>query len=132
MHMEMILKNNKKRIINICIIFIILVLYLLLFAFKLEIPCMFKSILGISCPSCGMTRAIDSILKFNFYEAFKYNILSIPLVVLGCISIFVVIYDIIKNTDKFIQTANNIFTKYWYIIILACIISMVINNIKHI
>ena len=132
MHMEIILKNNKKRIINICIIFIILVLYLLLFAFKLEIPCMFKSILGISCPSCGMTRAIDSILKFDFYEAFKYNILSIPLVVLGCISIFVVIYDIIKNTDKFIQTANNIFTKYWYIIILACIISMVINNIKHI
>lgn len=35
--------------------------------------CPFKFILGISCPGCGMTRALLSCLKFEFVSAFNYH-----------------------------------------------------------
>lgn len=130
MHMEMTLKNNKNRIINIIILVIIVILFVILFVLKIEIPCMFKSILGISCPGCGMTRAINEIIHLRFIEAFKLNILSIPLVIFGVISFFVITYDIIRNSNAFIQFVNKIFTKFWYIFIILIIFSMVINNIR--
>lgn len=129
MHMEMTLKNNKNRIINIFILVIVDILFVILFVLKIEIPCMFKSILGISCPGCGMTRAINEIMHLRFIEAFKLNILSIPFVILGGLSFFVIIYDIIRNSNAFIQFVNKIFTKFWYIFIILIIFSMIINNI---
>lgn len=88
MHMEMTLKNNKNRIINILILFIAIILFFILFILKIKIPCMFKSILGISCAGCGMTRAINELLHFNLVGAFNYNMLSIPLVITCIISFF--------------------------------------------
>lgn len=129
MHMETTLKTNKNRIINIFILVIVTILFVMLFILKKEIPCMFKSILGISCPGCGMTRAINEIIHLRFINAFKFNILSIPLVIIGSFSFFVIIYDIIKNSDIFIQFINKAFTKFWYIFIILIVFSMVINNI---
>lgn len=129
MHMEMTLKTNKNRIINIFILVIVTILFVMLFILKKEIPCMFKSILGISCPGCGMTRAINEIIHLRFINAFKFNILSIPLVIIGSISFFVIIHDTIKNSDIFIQFINKAFTKFWYIFIILIVFSMVINNI---
>ena len=129
MHMEMTLKTNKNRIINIFILVIVTILFVMLFILKKEIPCMFKSIFGISCPGCGMTRAINEIIHLRFINAFKFNILSIPLVIIGSFSFFVIIYDIIKNSDIFIQFINKAFTKFWYIFIILIVFSMVINNV---
>lgn len=129
MHMEMTLKTNKNRIINIFILVIVTILFVMLFILKKEIPCMFKSILGISCPGCGMTRAINEIIHLRFINAFKFNILSIPLVIIGSISFFVIIHDTIKNSDIFIQFINKAFTKFWYIFIILIVFSMVINNV---
>lgn len=130
MHMEMTLKNNKNRIINILILFIAIILFFILFILKIKIPCMFKSILGISCAGCGMTRAINELLHFNLVGAFNYNMLSIPLVITCIISFFSIIYDIIKNTSLFINMVNKAFTKYWYIILTVVFITFVINNLK--
>lgn len=129
MHMEMTLKTNKNRIINIFILVIVTILFVMLFILKKEIPCMFKSILGISCPGCGMTRAINEIIHLRFIDAFKFNILSIPLVIIGSFSFFVIIYDTIKNSDIFIRFVNKAFTKFWYIFMILIVFSMVINNI---
>lgn len=129
MHMEMTLKTNKNRIINIFILVIVTILFVMLFILKKEIPSMFKSILGISCPGCGMTRAINEIIHLRFINAFKFNILSIPLVIIGSIALFVIIHDTIKNSDIFIQFINKAFTKFWYIFIILIVFSMVINNV---
>ena len=67
------------------------------------IPCMFNKVTGLKCPGCGMTRAIHEILHFNFFQSIKYNILALPLVVLGIISTPVIIYDIIFNKNIFIN-----------------------------
>lgn len=39
------------------------------------LPCIFNRITGLYCPGCGMSRAVHSLLKFQFYNALMYNIL---------------------------------------------------------
>ncbi|MCR8634236.1 DUF2752 domain-containing protein [Paenibacillus sp. N5-1-1-5] len=39
----------------------------------IEIPCVFHELTGFYCPGCGMTRAVLSLLKLDFYQAFRYN-----------------------------------------------------------
>ncbi|NLI89694.1 MAG: DUF2752 domain-containing protein [Epulopiscium sp.] len=47
-------------------------------------PCIFNKITGLYCPGCGMTRAVNSCFKFNFYQAFRFNaLLFIAPIMLG-------------------------------------------------
>ena len=66
-----------NRIKNFIII-ITLIIFLYIIAI-LPVTCIFKSVTGILCPACGMTRAFWSIMNFNFLQATYFNILSIPL-----------------------------------------------------
>ena len=36
-------------------------------------PCAFNKVTGLYCPGCGMTRAVHSALKLDFYQSFRYN-----------------------------------------------------------
>lgn len=47
--------------------------------------CLLKLTIGYPCPGCGMTRAMISLLQFDFVHAFQYNpfIFAVPFVVLG-------------------------------------------------
>lgn len=129
MHMETILKNNKNRIINIVILLIITILFIVLFVLRTEVPCMFKSILGISCPGCGMTRAIGEIFKLNLLEAIKYNIFSVFMFVFILLSCVFILIDIFKNSNKYLTFINKTLNKYWYIFILILVVMFIINNI---
>lgn len=35
--------------------------------------CLYTNLTGISCPGCGMSRAIISLTQFQFEEAWRYN-----------------------------------------------------------
>lgn len=50
---------------------VIFILYLVLNLFG--IGCIFKWFTGISCPSCGMTRATLAALRLDFKSAFYYH-----------------------------------------------------------
>lgn len=39
------------------------------------LPCIFNKITGLYCPGCGMTRAVQSCFKFEFYQALRFNAL---------------------------------------------------------
>lgn len=65
-------------------LFAIFVLYALLSYFG--IGCPIKYITGISCPGCGMTRALISLLKLDINKAFYFHPLF-PLVI-----IFLIVY----------------------------------------
>ena len=39
------------------------------------LPCIFNKITGLYCPGCGMTRAVNSCFKFEFYQALRFNAL---------------------------------------------------------
>lgn len=65
---------NKKKILRIiAYVVIVVALVLLKFTTILNIPCVIHERTGIDCPTCGFTRAVTSILNFNFVDAFNYN-----------------------------------------------------------
>lgn len=41
--------------------------------------CPFHSLTGLYCPGCGGLRAVDSLLKADFVQAFRYNSLIVIL-----------------------------------------------------
>ena len=50
----------------------------------LPVLCLFKRFLHIPCPGCGMTRAVVSLIRFDFASACHYHpcVFIMPLVVL--------------------------------------------------
>ncbi len=61
---------NKNRILHgiLMLIFIVAVI-----AFYLTYGCPIRWLTGVSCPSCGMSRAVGAILKFDFALAFHFH-----------------------------------------------------------
>ena len=39
-----------------------------------DIGCVFLELFSVPCPGCGMTRAFESLLKLDFYNAVKCNV----------------------------------------------------------
>lgn len=81
------------------------------------IPCIFHDLTGFYCPGCGITRMLFSILKLDFYQAFRYNPLVFILLIGSIICklfkiklpkytsyvllVIVIIYGILRNIDTF-------------------------------
>ena len=38
-----------------------------------HIPCVYRAAFGVSCPGCGMTRALLAALRLDFAEAFAHH-----------------------------------------------------------
>ena len=104
----------KKKIA----LYIIGILYIIIFIkYDIGIPCIFHKITGLYCPGCGGTRAIASLLKLDFYQALRYNLIitiSIP---------FVIIYLLNKKQNK----KSNIIL---YIYLAIIIIFGILRNIS--
>lgn len=66
---------------------LIFVVYPVLYLFNVGCPIRF--ITGVSCPGCGMTRAIVSILRLDFAGAFHYH----PLFILAPVMFLLFIFE---------------------------------------
>ena len=119
-----------KRSINIVILLFSSLFVITILSGKVKVDCLFKRILGISCPGCGLTRSIKSFIKLDIITSFKYNIFGPILFILFIVSMMFIIKDIIKKEDKTIKYIYKLFSKYYYIVIICLIISMLINNIR--
>ena len=77
----------RKRISDIRKKICITLLYLLMILFlsALGYHCIYRTMLGIPCPGCGMTRAVRAALRFDFATAFSYHPMfwSLPILYLG-------------------------------------------------
>lgn len=108
----------SKKSTKAILIFLI-ILYLVFYKkLGISIPCFFHKITGLYCPGCGITRMLESILKLNIYQAFRYN----PLVFTYLIGY--IIYKIINYRHKI--KLNNYFI---YVLLFITITFGILRNI---
>jgi len=62
------------------------------------IPCIWKSVFGFHCPSCGLTTAFISIIKLDFKNAIETNSLIFIIVPFG---IYYMTRDYVKFQRKY-------------------------------
>ena len=75
----------KKRILNVligCILLLLLLLITIKMIDILHFNCIYKKLFNIYCAGCGTTRMIKCILNLEFKEAFMYNPLIFILLIL--------------------------------------------------
>ena len=68
--------RKDKLIVLLIFAAVVAVMYIL------KAPCVFELLLGVQCPSCGMTRAWLALLRFDVVGAFEYHSLfwTLPVV----------------------------------------------------
>lgn len=115
-------KINKSIKIIILLFFTLITFLYLNLKFSFFIPCLFHKITHLYCPGCGLTRMIISILKLDFYQAFRYN----PL--LFIMMPFIIIYEIIYYINWLQNKDFQISKKIWYILLIITIIFTILRN----
>lgn len=111
------------------LILLILISFLSLIAI-MPVACVFKTVTGISCPACGMTRAFVSILRFDFLDACYQNLLSIPLFLFLIFSVFMLVKDFIQNRFSYLPNVLQFLGQHTFIFIFLLMISFIFNNSK--
>lgn len=119
-----------KRLKSLFIIILLFLIFVLFLKYNLEWECIFKKSLHIACPGCGLTRSLRALLSLNLVESIKYNILGIPIFLIGVISIAMIIKDLIKNEETFMPMLYEIMNKFYKFIFIVLVITMIINNIN--
>jgi len=85
---------------------------------KRQMPCFYKSVLGIDCPGCGMQRALIAMLQGDLIRSLKLYPALIPTISLLILLVIHVFYRL-KNGAKiltwlFIINVVIIFISYIY------------------
>jgi hypothetical protein len=114
--------------------YIIVITIVVVFVFSLLgiYKCPSYYILGIPCPTCGITRAFASLLLFDLKKSFYYNALWV-LVIIGFALYVLIEFNYIKISKKHIKiliyTYLIIFVSYYIIRnVMGC--SVVEFNLK--
>ena len=116
-----------KKITKYIIIFIIALSYLIIGnKFKIYIPCLFHEVTHLYCPGCGITRMLFSIIKLDFYQAFRYNMLLFILFPFGSFLIIENYYSLAINKTPLYKKINS---KVWIILIIILLIYGLLRNI---
>ena len=92
----------------------ILIIYITITTLLFGESCIFKLVLGIPCPSCGVTRAWKSIFMLKFEDAFYYHPLFLLVPVIGIVLLYKDEFNIINRIYNYIP--------FW-ILVLVCIIT---------
>lgn len=122
------MKRTKALLIILLFIFI----YVVFFKLGLRWECIFKKIIHIACPGCGLTRSLKSIFSLDLISSIKYNVLGIPIFIFGVIAMIIALRDFIKNEDTLMPIIYRNIKKYYKLIFIILTITMIINNINRV
>lgn len=122
---------DKKRLKNVLIVVPSLILILPFYKIfnmltGLGIPCVIYELTGFYCPGCGSTRMFFYLLEFNFYKAFRSNMLLF--VFLPFIAVCVIDY-IINYVYRKKPLIDKISNKIWYTLLGITILFGILRNI---
>ena len=97
----------------------------LIIVFIFEIPCPWKTNFNINCAGCGATRMFKSLIKLNFYQAFRFN----PF--MFCLLIIIIIYLIYMFICK-VKKINyyKLRSRDWIVLLILVILFTLLRNIK--
>ncbi len=107
----------------------IIVVGLYVFSHYTGYECIFRKYLHIHCGGCGLTRSIYYLIHLDIKKCLYYNILTFPLLFTFGYYETLAIKDIIKKENKLFDTFFAFLEKYFIIIILLVIASMLYENI---
>lgn len=109
------LPTNPRQLMKDRILLIVFIIVIYLFLSLLSVGCPLKFMSGISCPGCGMTRAVFSALNLDFTSAFHYH----PMFLLAPLMVLLFLFDFYIN-PKLLRVL-------WAIIISAFLITYLIR-----
>lgn len=124
--------KKKDRIIRLILTTILIVISVGFFYFLgkrniLQIPCLFHKITGLHCPGCGMSRALISIIELDFYQAFRYNALS--LIFLPSLTIYLILKAEAYINDHPLK--YKISDKIVWLLLIIVIVFGILRNIPY-
>lgn len=94
---------NTKKLLRLILTYVIVFFILILFVYYFDnTMCILKRITGLSCPACGNTRAIASIIKGDFLLPIKLNLMFYPEAIITCLAVlyFSYVYVYERNASK--------------------------------
>lgn len=112
----------KRTKTNLIIIIIIGIYLIFIKIFNIRI-CLIYNLFHVPCPACGLTRSFFALLNGDIQLSFKYNILTIPIIIFFTFYFIFSFVDDINNTNKL----ENFFKKYKFLIIPITIILVIIS-----
>lgn len=123
------MKRNTK-IIFFDIIIIISSFSLITILLNINMPaCYIKKFAGIDCPTCGGTRMVLSLLKFQPINAFFYNPFLFLVLIYGCL--FFLLVNISIFNKKAIQLIKKLYClKMCYVWCAGLIIFSILRMLK--
>ena len=105
----------------------VLVVFNLYIVFFTNYKCPWRRDFNIYCAGCGGTRMLRSLMKLDFYQAFRYNNLIIILIPVFLIYYFEAICN--KFKIKNLNISKYMKNKFWLSIFIIIIFYGIIRNI---
>lgn len=112
-----------KKIDYILCIIVVIVMAILILNECIAIPCFFHKFTGLYCPGCGITRAIKSLLRGDFYSSFRNNMLIYT--VIPIMFILEIINIKLRKSKKFKRVYNIVVV----VLLIFTIIFGILRNI---
>lgn len=70
----------------------------------LSVPCLIKTLTGFECPGCGITRALQSLLRGDFNHAWQHN----PLLFFILPAVLLIVVNEFRKTYKQTLKLSNV------------------------
>jgi len=89
----------------------------------ISITCISRWLFDIPCPGCGLSRSFVLVSQFDFINAFKMNILTLPILIIGTIYFLCALIDVFAN-KRAIERFNAILAKKWVIAVAVLLMGL--------